>query len=90
MRSWKDFDFIILATLPMFLFSTTFFPLSVYPRGLQIVVECTPLYQAVSLLRGLAFGQLSPVMLVNLAYLAVLGLAGLFLASRRIRRLLLS
>ena len=90
MRSWKDFDFIILATLPMFLFSTTFFPLSVYPRALQIVVECTPLYQAVSLLRGLAFGRPSPVMLVNLAYLAALGLAGLFLASRRIRRLLLS
>ena len=90
MRSWKDFDFVILATLPMFLFSTTFFPLSVYPRALQIVVECTPLYQAVSLLRGLAFGQLSLAMLVSLAYLAVLGLAGLFLASRRIRRLLLS
>ena len=33
MRSWKDFDFVILATLPMFLFSTTFYPLSVYPRG---------------------------------------------------------
>jgi lipooligosaccharide transport system permease protein len=90
MRSWKDFDFIILATLPMFLFSTTFFPLSVYPRPLQIVVECTPLYQAVSLLRDLSFGHLGPAMLGNLAYLAVLGLAGLYVASRRIRRLLLS
>jgi lipooligosaccharide transport system permease protein len=90
MRSWKDFDFIILATLPMFLFSTTFFPLAVYPRPLQIVVECTPLYQAVSLLRDLSFGHLGPAMLGNLAYLAVLGLAGLFLASRRIRKLLLS
>ena len=90
MRSWKDFDFIILATLPMFLFSTTFFPLSVYPRPLQIVVECTPLYQAVSLLRDLSFGHLGPAMLGNVAYLAALGLAGLFLASRRIRTLLLS
>jgi lipooligosaccharide transport system permease protein len=90
MRSWKDFDFIILATLPMFLFSTTFFPLSVYPRPLQIVVECTPLYQAVSLLRDLSFGHLGLAMLGNLAYLALLGLAGLYVASRRIRRLLLS
>ena len=89
MRSWKDFDFIILATLPMFLFSTTFFPLAVYPRALQIVVECTPLYQAVDLLRGLAFGHPSPALLGNVAYLAVLGLAGLYVASRRIRRLLL-
>jgi lipooligosaccharide transport system permease protein len=89
MRSWKDFDFIILATLPMFLFSTTFFPLSVYPRALQIVVECTPLYQAVALLRALSFGDAGPALLGHAAYLAALGLAGLFVASRRIRRLLL-
>ena len=60
MRSWKDFDFVILATLPMFLFSSTFYPLSVYPRALQIVVECTPLYQAVALLRGFALGDVRP------------------------------
>ena len=89
MRSWKDFDFVILATLPMFLFSSTFYPLSVYPRALQIVVECTPLYQAVALLRGFSLGVVGPAMLVNVAYLAVLGLAGLYVASRRIRRLLL-
>ena len=89
MRSWKDFDFVILATLPMFLFSSTFYPLSVYPRALQIVVECTPLYQAVALLRGFALGDVRPSMLGNAAYLAVLGLSGLYVASRRIRRLLL-
>ena len=83
MRSWKDFDFVILATLPMFLFSTTFFPLSVYPRGLQIVVQCTPLYQAVALLRGFALGDVGPAMLGNAAYLAVLGLASLYVAGRR-------
>jgi lipooligosaccharide transport system permease protein len=90
MRSWKDFDFVILATLPMFLFSTTFYPLSVYPRALQIVVECTPLYQAVTLLRGFSLGIVGPAMLVSAAYLAALGLAGLYVASRRIRRLLLT
>ena len=90
MRSWKDFDFVILATLPMFLFSATFYPLSVYPRPLQIVVECTPLYHAVTLLRGLSLGVIGPAMLVSAAYLAVLGLAGLYVARRRIRRLLLT
>ena len=90
MRSWKDFDFVILATLPMFLFSTTFYPLAVYPRALQIVVECTPLYQAVALLRGFSLAVVGPAMLVNVAYPAVLGLAGLCVASRRIRRLLLT
>jgi lipooligosaccharide transport system permease protein len=90
MRSWKDFDFVILATLPMFLFSTTFYPLSVYPRALQIVVECTPLYQAVTLLRGFSLGIVGPAMFISAAYLGVMGLAGLYVAGRRIRRLLLT
>jgi lipooligosaccharide transport system permease protein len=89
MRSWQHFEFITLATLPMFLFSTTFFPLSVYPRPLQIVVECVPLYQGVVLMRGLTLGVVGPAMLWHAAYLALMGLAGLHLAGRRISRLLL-
>ena len=90
MRSWQDFEFVTLATLPMFLFSTTFYPLSVYPRAVQIVVECTPLYQGVALLRGLTLGVVGPGLLWHVLYLAVMGLAGLLVAGRRIGRLLLS
>ncbi|HUY45709.1 MAG TPA: ABC transporter permease [Streptosporangiaceae bacterium] len=89
MRSWQDFEFVTLATLPMFLFSTTFYPLSVYPRALQIVVECTPLYQSVVILRSLTLGTVGPDLLWHAGYLALLGLAGLFVAGRRISRLLL-
>ena len=90
MRSWQQFEFITLATLPMFLFSGSFYPLSVYPAGLRIVVECTPLYQGVALLRGLTLGAVGPGMLWHALYLAVLGLAGLAIATRRIGALLLS
>jgi lipooligosaccharide transport system permease protein len=90
MRSWQDFEFIALVTLPMFLFSTTFYPLSVYPRPLQVAVECTPLYQSVTILRSLATGTVGPGLLWHVGYLAALGLAGLFIAGRRIGRLLLS
>jgi lipooligosaccharide transport system permease protein len=90
MTSWQHLEFVMLATLPMFLFSTTFYPLSVYPRPIQILVECTPLYQGISLTRGLTLGVLSPAMLGNALYLAVLGSAGLYLAGRRISRLLLT
>jgi lipooligosaccharide transport system permease protein len=89
MRSWQHFEFITLATLPMFLFSTTFYPLSVYPRPIQIVVECTPLYQGVTLMRGLTLGVVGPSLLWHAAYLALMGLAGLCVAGRRISRLLL-
>jgi len=90
MRSWQHFEFVTLATLPMFLFSTTFYPLSVYPRGIQIVVECTPLYQGVALLRGLTLGFVGPGLLWHVAYLAVMGLLGLYVASFRISKLLLT
>ncbi|HYS31322.1 MAG TPA: ABC transporter permease [Streptosporangiaceae bacterium] len=89
MRSWQHFEFVMLATVPMFLFSTTFYPLSVYPRPVQVIVECTPLYQGVVLLRGLTLGAVGPSLLWSAAYLAVLGAAGLALAGRRIGTLLL-
>ncbi len=89
MRSWQNFEYIMLATLPMFLFSATFYPLSVYPRPVQIVVECTPLYQGVALMRGLTLGVVGPALLWHAAYLAAVGLAGLYVAGRRIGSLLL-
>ena len=89
MKSWQHFEFVMLATLPMFLFSTTFYPLSVYPRPVQIIVECTPLYQGVTLIRGLTLGAVGPSLLWNIAYLGVMGAVGLLVAGRRIGRLLL-
>ncbi|HLX50526.1 MAG TPA: ABC transporter permease [Streptosporangiaceae bacterium] len=89
MKSWQHFEFIMLATLPMFLFSASFYPLSVYPPALRIVVECTPLYQGVVLLRDLTLGSVTPSLLWHAVYLAVMGLIGLTVASRRISHLLL-
>jgi lipooligosaccharide transport system permease protein len=89
MRSWQDFDYVILASLPLFLFSTTFYPLNVYPRAIAVIVECTPLYQGVVLLRDLVLGVPGPALLWRAAYLAAIGVAGLALAGRRVARLLL-
>ncbi|MGE5286824.1 MAG: ABC transporter permease [Micromonosporaceae bacterium] len=89
MRTWQDFDFITMAMVPMFLFSGTFYPLSVYPRPLQIVIEWTPLYQGVALLRGLILGAVGPGLLGHAVYLALMGLAGRAVVARRLGRLLL-
>ena len=89
MKSWQDFDYVILASLPLFLFSGTFYPLSVYPRAVQVIIECTPLYQGVVLLRDLTFGVVGPDLLWRAAYLAALGVAGLYASGRRIGKLLL-
>jgi lipooligosaccharide transport system permease protein len=88
MRSWQDFEAVNLLMMPMFLFSTTFFPLGVYPRGLQLFVEATPLYQGIEIIRGLMLGAVEPSMLLRALYLALMALAGLAIAARRFGRLL--
>ena len=59
LRSWQDFDTVALVQLPIFLFSGTFFPISLYPGWLAAIVTCSPLYQAAALLRSCALGQFS-------------------------------
>ena len=58
MRTWQDFDLIQLVVLPLFLFSATFFPIETYPPALQVVVQLTPLYQGVDLIRSLTVGAI--------------------------------
>jgi lipooligosaccharide transport system permease protein len=84
MRNWQDFQLIQLVMLPMFLFSTTFYPVGVYPRPIQFLVECLPLYQAITLVRGPFLGSASWALLGPVVYLAVFGLLGLALAQRRL------
>jgi lipooligosaccharide transport system permease protein len=88
-RSWKDFDLINLVTLPLFLFSATFYPIETYPEALRIVVQLTPLYHGVALIRSFALGVVDPAILVHVGYLLAMGLVGMVIASRRLDRLLL-
>lgn len=89
-RSWQDFDILQLIQLPMFLFSTTFYPLAVYPEAVQWIVRFSPLYHAIELVRSFMLGGVGPVDLVHAGYLLLLGTLGMLLARRRMGRLLLS
>jgi lipooligosaccharide transport system permease protein len=89
MRTWQDFEYIQLAILPMFLFSGTFYPLSAYPNWLQHIVEWTPLYQGVLLMRSLSLGAVGVDSLVAVVYFAAIGSIGMWVAARRIGDLLL-
>jgi len=90
MRSWQDFELITLTTVPMFLFSATFFPVEAYPPGIRWLIEATPLYRGVVLCRELTTGHLSWASLVSVVYLVALGALGLALVRRRLDRLLLT
>jgi lipooligosaccharide transport system permease protein len=89
MRSWQDFDLVSLAIIPMFLFSATFYPITVYPGWLQALVRGTPLYQGVALLRGLDLGMFGWSLAGHALYLATMGTIGLIITARRLARLLL-
>jgi lipooligosaccharide transport system permease protein len=90
MRSWQDFELVTLATLPMFLFSATFFPVTAYPGAVRWVVEGTPLYRGVVLCRELTTGAVTWASAVSVVYLGVMVLVGLLLCRRRLDRLLLT
>lgn len=89
-RTWADFEWLQLIMLPMFLFATTFYPVTVYARPLRIFVECTPLYHAIELIRGLSLGRVGVGLLGNAAYLAVMGILGVAMTAKRLDRLLLT
>lgn len=90
MKGWQDFDLVQLVTLPLFLFSATFYPLDVYPPIFQTLTQFSPLYHGVVLIRSLTLGDLGWGMLGHAGFLVAMGAIGWTIASRRLEKLLLS
>ena len=90
MRSWQDFDLVNMVTLPLFLFSATFYPLDVYPEFFQRFTQFSPLYHGTELVRSLTLGAFDAGLWVNIAVLVGMGLAGSAVIGPRLERLLLS
>ena len=89
MRTWTDFEYIPSVTLPLFLFSTTFYPVSQYGDWAW-VVQFSPLYHGVELVRAANLGQWDNSIFGHLAVVIGLTLVGGSIAARRIERLLLT
>jgi len=88
LRNWQDFDLVALVQLPLFLFSATFFPLSIYPRWIAAIVYFSPLYQSAALLRALSLGQFHWNLVVPIIYLSMISLVCLRIAARRFQAIL--
>jgi lipooligosaccharide transport system permease protein len=89
LRDFPDFQLIQLVMLPMFLFATTFYPVTVYPRAARPIIEVLPLYQSIELVREPALDQIGWGMAIAAIYLLLFGIAALWLATRRMARALL-
>ncbi|MBB4915116.1 ABC transporter permease [Streptosporangium saharense] len=88
MRGWQDFDLVTTGQFALFLFSGTFSPVGDYPPVLRVVVEATPLFHSVELVRGLAAGLPGWGLLGHAGYLLAMTAAGLWVAARRLERAL--
>ncbi|GAA2014113.1 ABC transporter permease [Catenulispora yoronensis] len=83
LRDFADLQLVQLVMLPMFLFATTFYPLTVYPRPLQPFIEVLPLYQSIELIREPALGRFPATVPVAAGYLIVFSWLALRIAIRR-------
>lgn len=82
--SFSQMNWISFFLLPMFLFSGTFYPVSVFPQWLQSVVTCLPLAQAVNLVRDLMLGNITWGLIVPITYFVVMIVAGLIITTKRL------
>lgn len=89
MRGWEDFDLMASAQFALFLFSGTFVPATSYPAALRWLVEVTPLYRSVDLVRAVTTGSFGGLQLLDVAYLLAVTAIGLAVAGRRMAGLLL-
>ncbi len=89
MSTFQQMDWITFVLLPMFLFSATFFPLSVYPEPLQWLIQALPLWHGVELIRGLTTGELDGATAVHVGYYVALVAIGVVVTTRRLRALFL-
>lgn len=88
MRSWADFEFIPAVQITLFLFSATFFPLADYGSW-GWIVQISPLYHGVAVVRMANLGTWSPMVVVHLGVLVALAAVGSTITARRLRALLL-
>jgi lipooligosaccharide transport system permease protein len=89
MKTFQQMDWIQFVLLPMFLFSATFYPITVYPEPIQYVVQALPLWHGVELLRGLTTGALSIAMVWHVLYFVVMVAIGMVFTTNRLKALFL-
>jgi lipooligosaccharide transport system permease protein len=90
LRTVNDFDVPMgLIVMPMFLFSGTFFPIHIYPAPIQWFMQATPLYHAISLIRGLSTGIVGTAQLWDFLYLVIFFAICLWIAMRQMERKLI-
>ena len=86
---FQQMEWINIVLLPMFMFSSTLFPITVFPEAVQWFVMALPLWHGVELMRQLSVGHFEGSTAVHVTYFVVMSLAGIAFTTRRLRSLFL-
>ncbi|MBN9104575.1 MAG: ABC transporter permease [Propionibacteriaceae bacterium] len=87
--TFQQMDWINIALLPMFMFSSTLFPITVFPQAVQWFIMALPLWHGVELMRQLSVGHFEASTWVHLGYFLVMSVLGVAFTTRRLRSLFL-
>jgi lipooligosaccharide transport system permease protein len=86
-KSYQQMGLINISLLPIFLFSGSFYPLSVFPDWAQIIIKTLPLWHAIEMIRNLSLGIINLSLLGHVTYFLVMIFVGLFFTTRRLNAL---
>jgi lipooligosaccharide transport system permease protein len=86
-KSYQQMGLINISLLPIFLFSGSFYPLSVFPDWAQIIIKTLPLWHAIEMVRNLSLGIINLSLLGHIVYFVVMVVVGLFFTTKRLNAL---
>ncbi len=89
MKTFQHLDMVSFLLLPMFLFSSTLYPIAVFPVGVRWLIMAMPLWHGVEMMRQLSVGALSWATAGHLLYFVAMSVVGVTVAARRLRALFL-
>lgn len=86
-KTYQQMGLINIILLPMFLFSGSLYPISVYPDWLEFTIKLLPTWHGIELIRDIWFGAIDSSSFYHLSYFLFMIVAGLFFTTRRLRDL---
>ena len=86
-KTYQQMGMINIVLLPLFLFSGSLYPISVYPDWLEFLIQLMPSWHGIELVRDVWFGNFDSGTLLHISYFLVMIICGLYFTTRRLRDL---
>ena len=86
-KTYQQMGMINIVLLPLFLFSGSLYPISVYPDWLEFLIQLMPSWHGIELVRDVWFGNFDSGTLLHIFYFLVMIICGLYFTTRRLRDL---